>query len=34
MYVVWVTASMLTALPRRPELAEAIDVRSRWLAEQ
>jgi hypothetical protein len=34
LYVVWVTASMLTALPRRPELAEAIDVRIGWLARR
>jgi hypothetical protein len=31
-YVVWVTASMLLALPRRPALAAAVDARIRWLS--
>jgi hypothetical protein len=31
LYVGWVTASMLVALPRRPELAEYIEHRLRWL---
>jgi len=30
-YVVWVTASMLVALPRRPELVEPIAQRVHWL---
>jgi Ser/Thr protein kinase RdoA (MazF antagonist) len=30
-YVVWVLVSMLTALPRRPELRAQIDARLRWL---
>jgi Ser/Thr protein kinase RdoA (MazF antagonist) len=34
LYVAWVTASMLSALPRRPELADAIDVRISWLARR
>ena len=33
-YVGWVTASMLTALPRRPELADAIEARVRWLSQR
>jgi hypothetical protein len=32
LYVAWVTASMLIALPRRPELAAAVDVRLAWLS--
>jgi hypothetical protein len=32
LYVVWVTASMLIALPRRPELAAAVDARLAWLS--
>jgi hypothetical protein len=32
LYVAWVTASMLIALPRRPQLAEAVDVRLAWLS--
>jgi Ser/Thr protein kinase RdoA (MazF antagonist) len=31
LYGAWVVASMLTALPRRPELAPVIDARLRWL---
>jgi hypothetical protein len=31
-YIVWVTASMLLALPRRPALRQAIDARLRWLS--
>jgi hypothetical protein len=31
LYVAWVTASMMVALPRRPELAEFIEGRLRWL---
>jgi hypothetical protein len=34
LYVAWVTASMLVALPRRPELQESIEVRLRWLRER
>jgi hypothetical protein len=30
-YVVWVTASMMTALPRRPGLSESVDRRLAWL---
>jgi hypothetical protein len=33
-YVGWVTASMLFALPRRPELANAIEARVRWLSRR
>jgi Ser/Thr protein kinase RdoA (MazF antagonist) len=33
-YVAWVSASMLTALPRRPELAGAIEARVRWLSQR
>ena len=33
-YVAWVTASMLTALPRRPGLADAIDARVSWLSQR
>jgi hypothetical protein len=33
-YVGWVTASMLTALPRRPELADAIEARVHWLSQR
>jgi hypothetical protein len=32
-YAAWVTASMLTALPRRPELAESLEQRLRQLRE-
>jgi Ser/Thr protein kinase RdoA (MazF antagonist) len=32
LYIAWVTASMLIALPRRPALREAVDARLRWLA--
>jgi Ser/Thr protein kinase RdoA (MazF antagonist) len=32
LYVVWVTASMLIALPRRPEFAAAVDARLTWLS--
>jgi hypothetical protein len=34
LYVAWVTASMLVALPRRPELEESIEGRLRWLRER
>jgi hypothetical protein len=30
-YSAWVFASMLTALPRRPELSPMLDERLRWL---
>jgi hypothetical protein len=30
-YLVWVTASMLVALPRRPDLREVLDARLAWL---
>ena len=33
LYAAWVTASMLSALPRRPELAEPVARRLRWLRE-
>jgi Ser/Thr protein kinase RdoA (MazF antagonist) len=32
LYVAWVTASMLIAMPRRPELAAAVDARLSWLS--
>lgn len=32
-YAAWVIASMLIALPRRPELAELVEERLRWLRE-
>jgi hypothetical protein len=31
LYLVWVTASMLVALPRRPELTQAVERRLDWL---
>jgi Ser/Thr protein kinase RdoA (MazF antagonist) len=34
LYVAWVTASMMVALPRRPELKDSIDLRLRWLRER
>jgi Ser/Thr protein kinase RdoA (MazF antagonist) len=34
LYVVWVTASMLLALPRRPELAEPVGAGLRWLRQR
>jgi hypothetical protein len=30
-YIAWIAASMLTALPRRPSLKEAVDGRLAWL---
>lgn len=34
LYRVWVTASMLVALPRRPELAQAVERRLDWLRKR
>jgi Phosphotransferase enzyme family len=34
LYIAWVTASMMIALPRRPELAEAVERRLRQLRER
>ena len=34
LYVAWVTASMMVASRRRPELDEAVDVRLRWLRDR
>lgn len=31
LYMAWIVASMLTALPRRPELQEVVDTRLAWL---
>jgi hypothetical protein len=33
-YTAWVAASMLSALPRRPELANGIEARLRWLSQR
>jgi len=34
LYAAWVTVSMLVAMPRRPELAEVVEQRLRWLSKR